>query len=362
MKNRKFISVMAAVAVSLSLFAGCQSAPAPDKDADEVISEAFENGRNVLSHTYDVDAKADLKAEGEMFNLNLLLSGVIDANDPKDPKFTVKFKGSVDDGMGTDGTADGELRLNDKAVYLFLKDLNITGEEMPEELTEMFGKWWNIPLPPEALEELEANLTLSGNAELTEEQEEILAMVEEAFSDPKYTGTENIKGEPSWAYEVELDTNALIDVMKRYSEAQGETVSEEDIAKAREDLKDVVVKGKLWVGTKSNVITQMYIDLMFTGDGQEVPSGNITATITIGDVGNPQNVDTPSDSEEFPMEMLLGPMMMMDGAVPTGEGGIPADAMMFDESSLAGMEGGEFTEEDLAELEELMKDLEAMEQ
>jgi hypothetical protein len=355
MKNLRFIAVLSVLAISLSFFAGCQAAPEPERSPDEIISEAFDNGRNVLSHTYEVEAGANINIEGETMKFDVLLGGVIDANDPKDPKFTLDFKGSMDDGVGTQGSADGELRMNDEAIYLFLDSLKLSDEEMPSEFTEMFGKWWNVPLPPETLAELESNLALSNESELTEEQKEILALVEEAFSDPKYIGTENIKGEESWAYEVVLDTEALINVMKKYSESQGETVSDEDVVKAREDLKNIEVTGKLWVGTKSNVITQMFINLKLTGDGKETPSGNITVRVAIGDVGNPQTVETPSDSEEFPMEMLLGPMMMLGGATP-GASDIPAgDLGEFD------MGAEEITAEDIAELEELMKDLEAIE-
>jgi hypothetical protein len=348
--NRKLIGIAVLSVMAMSFFFGCQSVPEPPKPPNEVIRDAFENSRNVKAHTYEIAADADITGEGEQLKFNVLIGGVMDINDSENPVFSMKLKGSVSDGKEMGGSADGELRMNKDAIFLNVADVGVEGEELPTEFTEMFGKWYNIPLTPEDSKELQESLALGADEELTPEQEELLAMVEEMFTEPKYTGTENIKGETSWVYEVSLDTEALIDVMKKYAESQGTPVSQEEIDETRRSLKDVSVSGKLWVGTSSNVITQILINLTLRGDGEETPAGTISFRATLGDIGKAQSIQVPAGAEEFPMEMLMGPLMMMGGMTPS-----------LSEEDLSGMEDIEFSEEDMAELEAMMSELEGLE-
>lgn len=356
--NRKLIGIAVLSVMALSFFSGCQSAPEPQKPAKEVIQGAFENSRTVKSHKYEIAADADITGEGEQVKFNVLLSGVLDTKDPENPVFSMKLNGSVSDGQEMGGNANGEIRMNKDAIFLNISDVGVEGEDIPSEYTDMFGKWYNIPLTPEDSKEIQSSLAFGAGEEMTPEQEELLSLMEEMFTEPKYIGTENIKGEASWVYEASLDQESLIDVMKKYAENQGTPVTDDEIAEARQALKDVSVSSKLWVGTSSNVITQMLINLDMTGDGEETPKGRISFRVTLADVGKAQSIQVPSDVEEFPMEMFLGPLMMMGGMTATGGEDMMMDDMGLDDS---GMEDMEFTEEDLAELEELMSQMEGME-
>lgn len=235
---------------------------------------------------------------------------------------------------------------------------------MPAEFTDMFGKWYNIPLSEDDFKELQASF-FSVDREMTSEEKELFSLIEEMFTEPKYTDTESVRGEQSWVYEVALDSESLINAMKKYAASQGSVVTDEDMAEARDMLKDVVVTGKLSVGTKSNVINQVTIDMKFTGDGEEVPAGTASFRFTFGDIDKAQSIQVPASFEEFPMEALYGPLMMLGGMTSSFSDDVMMEDYSMEDYNMGDYEipegEGEFSEEDLAQLEALLKEMEGFE-
>lgn len=323
MKKRTTLASIAMSFLMISVLAGCTTvAPQqqqPPKPPEETIKNGIKKFTEVTSYSYELAANADITdAEIGKIKFDGTMTGAVDIKDPKDPKFTLKIDGSGSDGSQT-GSASADIRLGKEAVYFNLMKLDI-GEELPEELTTYMSKWWKITLPEGVLDELSVSLPQGGEAEMTPEQKEMKELLDNTqfFSNPTYVGMEDVKGEQSYHYTVVLDKKAFMDFMKKAAEIEGQVVSESEM-KDLELALEADIKGNVWVGSTTEVLNK--VDLTVTAnDG----SGSISFSFVVGDVNKPVTLDTPADAEEFPVEEILGPMMMMMGG---------GDASMMDTSA-----------------------------
>jgi len=348
-------SIFASLAL-VAVLAGCAAAPAPEKPAEEVLKEGLANLAEVSAYSYDVAVKGDLTDPyGEKMNFDVKLNGQLDSIDEKDPKLVLQLDGTATDSTGTGGSGKAELRMNKENLYFNIMSLNLKGdvEELPSDVTDLFGKWWMMPLPEGTFDEIDITLSPSDEAEQAELKKSLEQL--KLFATPEYKGTENVMGESSYHYRVNIDKKGLLEFAKSAAEAEGETISAAEMAEAEEELKNVDINGDVWVGVESGVLNQFKGSITMK-ESADQPSGTITVSVAIGNVNKPVTIQAPADAEEFPMEQLLGPMMMMGGGIPGGDADLMMDdSFMMDESM---MMDEAMTDE---ELEELMKDLEELE-
>jgi|GEM_PF-1329393 len=338
--QQKKLFVGALVTVStLALFAGCQqAAPAvPAKPPEEVIKDGMAKLTDITSYAYEVALNADITdpTTGKVkFDVNL--GGALDIKDKKDPKMTLKVDGSGSDDKGNGGSGNFEVRLNKDAVYFEVMKLALTGEnsEIPKEVTDMFGKWWKITIPPGSFDELEASLPQGSSEEMTPEQKKMKEDFENAniLSKPTLVGTENIKGESSYHYTVTIDKAALAKFIAKSAEDQGQPMTEADMKDMNDGLAKVEIKADVWVGQTSGIINQFSGSANITGSASE-GSGTIGFRVTLSDVNKPVTIQAPTDATEFPVEDFLAPFMMgMSGSM---------DSSMMDSSSGTSLSGSE---------------------
>jgi hypothetical protein len=325
MKKTKFLSGVALGLLTISLLAACQQGPAqPSKPGEEVIKDGIKKLTEITSASYDVAFKGDIKDNANQnMKFDVGFSGALDIKDPKEPKFIFKLNGSGSDQTGNGGAAGLDLKLNKEAVYFNVAKLDLKGAgapALPAEITAKFNKWWKITLPPEMAQELSKTVPAGEPGKLTPEQEKMQKMLTEAnvLGKPTYVGVEAIKGEQSYHYSVTLDKKALVAFVKKTAEAEGTTVTAEEMKQLEDGMNKVDLKGDIWVGSTSGVITQFVGDFKLTG-GTDEPSGTMNFKVTLSDVNKPVTIDAPKDATEFPMEEVLGPLMMMQG------GGLPTD-------------------------------------
>lgn len=314
---RKFTKTLAAsglVVVSLGM-AGCQNltAPAaPQKAPEVVLQEGMSKLADVTSYGYDLGLKGDLTGPAgqppEKVTFDLKLKGNVDAKDPKDPKFNLKLSGNM---MADADGGSGELdfRLNKDALFINLMKLDGQGAvTIPDEMkAQLVGKWWTLPIPPEALEEMAKSMPQGGDENLTEEQKKMKALVEETkfFKNVEYKGMESVGGEQSYHYTGILDEDAFMAFVAKAAEMQGQAMTESDQAEMKEAMGFVDFSGDMYVGQNSGVLNKVKGTLTFTQDAEKsTPSGTMTVEFMVSDLNKPVTVEVPADAEPIPMEAL----------------------------------------------------------
>lgn len=316
---RKFSKTLAAsglVVLSLGM-TGCQNlgAPAaPQKAPEVVLQEGMAKLADVTSYGYDLGLKGDLTGPAgqppEKVNFDLKLKGNVDAKDPKDPRFNLSLSGSM---MADADGGSGELsfRLNKDALFINLMKLDGKGSvTIPEEMKEqLIGKWWTLPIPPEALEEMAKSMPQGGSENLTEEQKKMKELVDQTkfFKNVEYKGMESVGGEQSYHYTGMLDEDAFMAFVAKAAEMQGQPMSEGDQAEMKEAMQYVDFSGDMYVGQNSGVLNKVKGNLTFTQDAEKsTPSGTITIEFMVSDLNKPVTVEVPADAQPIPMEALGG--------------------------------------------------------
>ena len=310
----KFSKVLAAtglVAMSLGLVA-CQTATAPTEDPGVVLQKGLTKLMEVSSNSYSVNLQGDLKGpageEPEKVTFKLAASGSMEAKDAMEPKFNLSIKGDMmADADG--GNLEAAFRMNKEAIYLSLMSLEGKGEvTIPEEIkAELVGKWWTMPIPPEALEELAKSVPTSDTENMTEDQKKMKELLDQTkfFKDVVYKGSENVSGEPSHHYTAVLDKDAFATFVAKAAELQGETVSQAEIDEMKAGMEMFDFSGDFYVGQNSGILNKVkgVFTLKATADGDS-PSGTVTVEATAADFNKPVTVEVPADAQPIPMEML----------------------------------------------------------
>lgn len=310
-KVSKFLAVSGLVVLSVGM-SGCQNAaaPAPQKAPEVVLQEGLTKLSEVKSYNYDVKMMGDLKGpqgeKPEKVKFNFGLKGGVQASSPTDPKFTLAATGDMS--ADADG-GSGELafRMNKDAVYMNLMKLEGKGSvAIPEEMkAKVIGKWWTLPVPPEALEELSKSVPQGGDENLTAEQKEIKALVAETkfFKSVEYKGTESIGGEQSYHYAGALDEAAFMDFVAKASKIQGKEMTESDKVDMKKAMELFDFTGDMYVGQTSGLMNKMKGTLTFTG-GSDSPTGTVGMDIMLSDFNKDVTVEVPKDAQPIPMEAL----------------------------------------------------------
>lgn len=306
--------VMAATGLIVLSFglAGCQQGAAPAKAPEVVLQEGMAKLMEVSSNSYNVKVQGDLKGpQGETpekLTFNFTASGSMEAKDAKDPKFNLNLKGDMMADLDG-GSGEASFRMNKDAVYLSLMSLDGKGQvTIPEEMkAEFVGKWWTMPIPPEALDELAKSMPSSDTANMTAEQKEMKALLESTkfFKDVTYKGMESVGGEQSYHYTGALDKVALTEFVGKAAELQGETVSADELAEMKTSLETFDFTGDFYVGQTSGVLNKIKGNLVLkaSADGSS-PSGTIALELMASDFNKPVTVQVPADAQPIPLEAL----------------------------------------------------------
>lgn len=330
-------SALSSIAL-VAVLAGCAAAPPPEKPADEVLKEGLMNLTDVKAYSYELALKGDLTDPlGDDVQFDFTLNGEMDAMDKTMPKMTLDVDGSATSDAGG-GSLKGEVRLDAETLYFNIMALAIEGEDLPSEFTEMMNKWWMVPVPEGTFDEF---------AMMTEEDEAMKEEMKQAMEDskvfatPEFVGTENVMGVSSHRYKVNIDKRALLQFAREASEAQGETVSDAEFEEAVAELDKVEIAGDVWVAADGGIINKFDGTITLKGSEGE-PSGTISMTLTLGDFNEAVTVQAPADAEEFPVEEILGPLMMMGGMGAVDDSmmiddSLTDDSMMMDDASLDAM-------------------------
>ena len=322
-KGQKVLALVMTACAAVMLLAGCQQGPAaPSKPAEQVIREGMVKLTEITSYSYEVAFDGEVKdIEGAAIKFDVNLGGQVDVKDPKNPQVTLQVAGSGSDDKDNGGDGSFDLRLNKEALYFNVAKLNLKGAgQIPSEVTDMFGKWWKITLPPEAADELARSVPQGEESNFTPEQLKIKKAMEEAnfFSKPVYVGVENVRGENCYHYSVILDKKGFLDFLKKAGEAQGQAPTSDEMAQAEKAFEKIDVTGDVYVGVDSGLLHKFSGVVKVTGTDAGEPSGTISLTMEVWDVGKPVTIQVPKDATEFPIEQFLGPLMM-GGAMPGGD-------------------------------------------
>lgn len=314
----------------VAVLAGCAAAPPPEKPADEVLKDGLMNLTEVKAYSYDLALKGDLTDPlGDDVQFDFMLKGAMDAMDMSMPKMVLNLDGSATSDAGG-GNMKGEVRLDAESLYFNIMDLAVDGEELPAEFTEMMNKWWMIPVPEGALEEF--GMMYEEDEAMKEEMKQAMEDVK-VFATPEFVGTENVMGVSSHRYKVNVDKRALLEFAREASEAQGDTVSDAEFEEALAELDSVDIAGDVWVTVDTGIMNKFDGTITLRG-GEGEPSGTISMTVTLGNFGEAVTVQAPADAEEFPVDEVLGPLMMMGGMGAMDNSMMMDDSMMFDDAAM----------------------------
>lgn len=324
-------SVVGSLAL-VAVLAGCAAAPPPEKPAEEVLKDGLTNLADVTAYSYDLSLKGDLTdPAGEKLNFDVKLDGALDSTDPMDPRVVLKLDGTASDSTGMGGSAKGELRMDKESLYFNVMNLDVEGEELPTEFTELFNKWWMMPIPPGTFDELDVTLSSADEEQKAELKKNLQDI--SLFATPEFVGTDNVMGEASHHYKVNIDKEGLLKFTKAAAEAEGEVVTDAEFAEARAELEKVDISGDVWVGSESGVVNKFEGTINMKGGAGE-PSGTINISLSIGNINKAVTVEAPADAEEFPAEQIFGAMMMMGGGLPATDDSMMMDDSMTDDSMM----------------------------
>lgn len=315
---RKFPKILVAsglLTLSVAL-AGCQNA-APGQQGgspEAALQQGISKLADVTSYTYAAKVKADLTGPaGEApqkiaFNLNL--DGNVEVKDSTDPRFNLKMSGNMmADSDG--GSADLEFRLNKEAMFVNLLKLEGQGAvTIPAEMkAQLIGKWWTLPIPPEALQEMAKSLPQGGQANLTEEQKKVKVLVEQTkfFKNVEFKGTENVGGEMSNHYTAVFDKDAFMGFVVKMAELQNQPMSEADQSQMKAGMANMEFNGHVYVGQNSGVLNKVKGDLTFKdASNANSPSGTVAMELMLSDLNKPVAVEVPAGAQPVPLEALGG--------------------------------------------------------
>ncbi len=310
----KFLAVTGLLAMSIAL-AGCQDvgAPAAPKKAPEaVLQEGLIKLSALTSYTYNVNLTGDLKGPvnepPEKVTFDVKATGGIDTKDSLDPKLNLTLKGSM---MADQDGADASLafRMNKEALFLNLD--NVTGKgaiAIPEEMKAQFvGKWWTLPIPPEALTEMSKSMPQGDAATMTEDQKKMKSLIEETkfFKNVAFVDNQSVSGETAYHYTGALDKDAFATFIVKASELQGQTISEEEKTSMKASLEGFDFTGDFYVGQTSGTLIKVKGQLTIKENAEKSsPSGTVTLEGSVADLNKPVTVEVPADAQPFPTEAL----------------------------------------------------------
>ncbi len=293
---------------------GCTRAPQPPKVAEEMVKDAVKKFINIDSHSFDLNIKGNINPpkgqKGTNFVFDFTLGGSLDLKDVQDPRLNLKVDGNTSN-EGKNDSFSLQARLNKEAVYGRIDKLAFADDNpLIKTLKDSQAVWWKLPVPSALLKELAANMPKKGDDNLTPDQKKMKELFESIsfFSDLRYVGMDNIKGEESFRYTFNLNKAGVKDFLKKASVFQGKTFNQDEDKQIDEVLQQMNVNGSLWIGKTSGIINQIGADVRFVAS-EKAPGGVFGFRTTLWDFNKPVVVEVPKDTRLVPAEAILGMLL-----------------------------------------------------
>lgn len=232
------------------------------------------------------------------FGATLSLSGMFDVNDPKAPKSETSAT------LSLEGEA-GRLLVGKNVFGIDLKTVEKTVmfvrfRDLPElgmfDLSTFVNQWIKVDF--KELEKQYGWKVQQLDQELTTEQEqkaqEILAESKVIIVTQQLANQE-VDGHDSLHYLFEIDKEQLVEMLVRMSSIQGELVSETEVNRLREGLKDVVLpKGEMWIDSSSWYLRRLMLTTSLDDDSGEY-EGTVTFDVKLDKFNEPAVIELPSE-------------------------------------------------------------------
>lgn len=312
----KVVALMLALTLTL---AGCSflksNSGRPDKDPAVVVKEAMMKNSDVKSGDLEILLDVDVKSKDkektgfEKFAVEGKMEVAFDVKDTKAPKFSVKVDGKGSQDGKKEESAAGEMRVVGSTLYASLTNLTDFDGTVPMAMvTPYLGKWWSMALPADVMAEFtnEMEVYSKDEKDLTPQEKKMKEIYDGAnlFKNAEYDGDEDVKGEATYVYNVELDKDEFKTMIVEMSKAQEQPLSEEDIKMMEENWDKFTFTGKVYVGQKDMAMkkvagTVVVMDL----EGADV---NAEISMTFSNAGGEVMVEVPKDATEFDLGSMFG--------------------------------------------------------
>ncbi len=299
-------------------------APKPPKPPKEMLITGLTN--YIAQRSADFSIDMDINALGKDVE-----------EKPQNMRFDLNYSGESQ--MGTDGKAEAfnsvlvadvainkdhykasaELRSSKEFIYAVLNSLTGAEKELPkEQLDQIAGKWWKIPLPKD-LTSLPAADPVTVLASLKKNLAESDAYIKEI----QYEGTDMIKGLDSYHYEVVLDREKLRALVDDYAVKQ--EMSAEDKQDLQKTLAGSALHLEFWVSRDALIFdgfkARFKVDTIIGSDRKSAGRGDGEMMLTLSNFGKSVKLNEPKESQTFDLFGLLGsfgvlPQMDLETELP----------------------------------------------
>lgn len=235
---RKFLVLLT---LSLFVFSGCSLFK---KDPQTAVNDGIKKFAAQTRSMSRTNIKGTLSApDGETVSslvFNMDLTGYADSSDKENPTFDMTLKGdaTVD---GKKGSVEVQFRGLEKKLYVKLNDLSIPGDQneaVKAQLTQLASQWWEIPLNETPLGEI--------NKQQQDIQEKLKTLV--FFQNATEEGVDEVEGTDATKYRVEMNKDAIKELILAIASAEGNVVSPEEEKAISDSLQDVEFSGAVSVG------------------------------------------------------------------------------------------------------------------
>jgi hypothetical protein len=176
-------------------------------------------------------------------------------------------------------------------------------------IKDYVGKWWSIPVPPTALDELSKSLPAAGEQNLTPEQKQIKDLIQTTkfFKDVKYVDDQQVGTESSAHYTAALDKDAFVAFVEKAAEIQGQKMTDTEKTDLVNGLNMVDFNGDMYIGKTSGSLNRVKGTLTIKQNAQTpAPTGTVSLDLSVTDLNKPVTVEVPKDAQPLPQDLLSG--------------------------------------------------------
>ena len=268
---KKFTPVLLTSLIVLSL-SSCGSKPAdnaPPADPQSVIREMIGNSdmtkldmrKGKIAGAIDVAVNTSEKVA---FNLRAEVDSLFDLTNLQQIVFDLGLKlsgkGAIE-GQNIEGLVSAQLTMLEKKLYISLKELDLKNDsEKDKENVEMLlsmvkpylNKWYYTEVP--------SDLKMDYQTLTDDQKKKVTTIIQDAnlFTVTKDNGVKD----GAYNYDVDLNMANVVDMAAKLSKelASEKAPSDTEIAKAKEDVANLTVKGNLAISTDSKKLRFLHLD------------------------------------------------------------------------------------------------------
>lgn len=306
--------IIVLVLVGLVVFSGCTWFK---KDPQKAVSEG------IVKFSEIKKLKSSLKIEGlvqapagempQRMQFTINAESRSDISDEKAPKIDTSVQIAADFD-GKKGNGELLFRIIDDKIFANLVKIELPGvdaAQMQQELASVLNSWWVMPVGE--------NNPLG---KLTDEQKKLREHFKNTqfFTNAIEDGVEDVKGEKSTRYRVDLNKDALKNFIIDMARSSENQLGPEETKSIEESLKNVEFSGAVWVGDDS-IVHRISGALTIRSD--EGPNSSFEIDYIAWDYNQNVEVSPPEGAKEFNPLMLyplLGAFGVFDQGTTTAAG------------------------------------------